>query len=386
MPSFHAVLHADCCYAGGGEKLQVITSVHSNASCVAQCQSVPRCAYISWRADGVCALCATCSLRPHSGHFSSWARDPLPSPVDELAPLLQGGYSMELYGAPGRVDGASLRLVWLQMLPPDASQLIASKGGVCKYDAGHPWRPFLIGLDLNANPIGAMWISLDRAMRPSFPIPNHSWIEVTHCPQHGGMRTSGRYGWQFGPMWLYAAPGSGVSINVGRTVAMSYADAARLLRRVYPGTLECACESGCQFGLRTGSVAAHKNGSSCISSRAALVGDDGTYSFGRYERCWTRMDVLAEVDTIQVIEHMEYYGRERRNEIVHLRHYGECGRLNSSTPGLMCGRFPYLVPCAPGAHALQRVGTCASSKVPLSSELSARVNFTGRRCARTSDF
>ena len=294
MPApFHFVFQADCCYVGGGEKLHSTTgaSAANQSSCEALCNAHQRCNFISRRA-GMCVLCATCKLRPQSGHFTSWSRFALPATVDEIAPHLQAAYSEELYGAPGRVDIASLRLVWLSLLPDAARAVLARAGGVCKYDSGTPWRPFFAALDIFANPLDAMWLSSDHhhhlqhrhrhrstgvaisgkegederafAAPSSFPVANHSWIEVTHCSQ-GANAVGGRaHGWQFGPMWLYAAPGSGVSINVGRTAAMSFADASRLLRRVYPPQLECACEAGCAFGLRANSTPPARNGSSCI--------------------------------------------------------------------------------------------------------------------------
>ena len=104
-----------------------------------------------------------------------------------------------------------------------------------------------------------------------------------------------------------------------------------------------------------------------------------------HKRCWTRNEVLAELDTIQIYNHLEYYGRERRHEIIRLRHDGECAHLTPSTPALMCGRTPYLRPCT--VDALRRVNRCASSKAPMSSaSLASAVNLTGSRCAMTSSF
>lgn len=323
----------------------------------------------------------------------------MPLAVDQLAPLLQDNYSVQLYGEPGRVDAKSLRVVWLPLLPPEALRLVARLGGVCKYTSGYPWRPFFTGLDLFANPLNAMWVSWDRGPLGGFPVANHSWVEVTHCPQgHAGHKG---FAWQFGPMWLYAAPGSGVSINVGRTAVMSHSDAARLLRRVYPSSLECACSPGCEFGLKPGSPPPVRNGSSCIrhysarhlqpdepqranDSSSSAVPRPTPKSLERYERCLSREDVVAELDTIQIFDHQEYFSRERRHEIVRLRHDGECARLEPSTPNLMCGRFPHLRRCPPNSTALQRVGRCVTGKTLLGHELSRAINFTGGRCTMTS--
>lgn len=323
----------------------------------------------------------------------------MPTPVDRVAAELQGNYSVALYGAPNRVDVSSIRIVWLWMLPLQVLQVIGHSGGACKYDSGYPWRPFLVALDLFANPLDAVWISWERANVVGFPVSNYSWIEVTHCPQRGG------FGWVFGPMWLYAAPGSGVSINVGRTVVMGYTDAARLLKRVYPGTLECQCESRCAFGMRTnenGTVNNReiRNGSSCISSHVSwqLLSSADTNGTGAsapphasprlvsYTRCWSRAQVIAELDTIQIINHLDYFSGEPRHEIVRLRHAGECGRLTPSTPDLMCGRAPHLMRCTNESAALRSINKCANAKAPLSHGVAAAMLNASHpgRCVKKS--
>ena len=78
-----------------------------------------------------------------------------------------------------------------------------------------------------ANPLDAMWV---HQPAPSEPYPSHSWVEVSHCA-----KPVGDSGWKAGPMWLYAAPGTGVSVNLGRTVAVdSWGEAAILLHSHFP--------------------------------------------------------------------------------------------------------------------------------------------------------
>lgn len=67
------------------------------------------------------------------------------------------------------------------------------------------------------------------------PVAANSWVEVTHCAERFWGRGPsvppvGSSGWQYGAMWLYSAVGSGLSVNVGRTLATSHFDAAQLLR------------------------------------------------------------------------------------------------------------------------------------------------------------
>lgn len=86
-------------------------------------------------------------------------------------------------------------------------------------------------------PIAQLWVSREEE-NMSMPVAAHSWVEVTHCAERFWGRGPsappvGASGWQYGPMWLYSAPGSGLSVNVGRTLATSHFDAAQLLRLLY---------------------------------------------------------------------------------------------------------------------------------------------------------
>jgi hypothetical protein len=317
------------------------------------------------------------------------------------------------------VDASTLRIVWLNLLPQAATQYLGALGGVCKYDSGWPWRPFFAGLDLFANTADAMWVSWKHRTYAGFPVANHTWIEVTHCAQ--GRRKVGvpGAGWQFGPMWSYVAPGSGVSINVGRSVIMTHEGAMRLLKRVvYPDALECACSAGCAWGRHNGTRVVNASESRCwfgtrrlppaIAATEAVQlaeaaawhahGDADRWSkmraalhgaLPRSQRCWSFDDVADQIDTIQIIDHEEtLYSHEKRHEIVHLRHDGECARLEPSTPHLMCGRWPRLRKCEAGSPALARVNKCVLGRLrdgaPLTSTAVIRaVNYTARRCSMT---
>ena len=97
---------------------------------------------------------------------------------------------------------------------------------------------------------------------------------------------------------------------------------------------------------------------------------------------------MAELDTIQILNHVEYFSRETRHEIVRLRHGGECAKLDSTTPNLMCGREPFLSRCSAESSSLQRINRCANSKTPLSAAMLRALHnatFNGR-CAMTSNF
>ncbi len=250
--------------------------------------------------------------------------------LERLAPVLQGeGYSGQLYGGTGRVELSSLRVLWLQLLDAPSRRLVASIG-VCKYSAQPPLRPFFAPIGIGNNsiqPHGAVWI----AQRAPVAIPEGGWVEVAHCPWIP--RSWSDRSWLRMPMWLYAAAGSGVSINVGRTrVLPSYEALGRLLNR-------------CQF-WRSPSA-----GPECDARR---VPHDDLDTRTPTHDC----PDLENVDSVQVLAHYEYFSREPRHEIVMLR-LDNCGRLRPHTPGVMCGREPHLQPCRDDSEALRRLADCS---------------------------
>lgn len=279
--------------------------VENQHTCEAACHATPGCGFVSIGST-LCALCKRCDLE-EDVLVSSWSRHPIPNvlPPD----LLNDEYSRALYGASGRVPSSTLRIVWLDLLPKAALEAIARVGACSKMNSGYPWRPLFSAIDLVANPHNALWISREWEWL-GLPVPNHSWVEVTHCA------LSGNNGRQFGPMWLYAAAGSGVSIDVGRTIVTTYDDAIRLLNQVYPRRLKCLpCSAGgssCDVGHlkrgdgRSNSTVAHTS-STCIQQFTVSSKDavwDGQPRPGNYQRCWS-LDQLAELDSIQILDHTE---------------------------------------------------------------------------------
>ena len=103
-----------------------------------------------------------------------------------LGPLVQDEYSTQLYGAPGRVDMKTLRLLWLALLPASAQRII-SAFGICRHEAKPPLQPLLTVIDLNANPRDAVLVQqqrgglvVDEGKRAGLllaqPAPNHTWV------------------------------------------------------------------------------------------------------------------------------------------------------------------------------------------------------------------
>ena len=119
---------------------------------------------------------------------------------------LQANYSLALYGAPNLVDVSRLNLVWLPLLSIAALSDLQAVG-VCL------WEPVGFEMPLHAphsslsNPL-AVWRNT-----PQEPVPSHGWIEVTHDVR-GGRSDPPNF------PWFYVARGSGVSLNVGRTIAV----------------------------------------------------------------------------------------------------------------------------------------------------------------------
>ena len=173
--------------------------------CQQQCLMTADCMWVSFSispAPTICVLCAACELRPafdgrnyssyarSRGNKTRWSRGPQVVWPALRPEWLQGSYSERLYGAKGRVNLASLGLVWLQLLPSVALRFLISVG-LCKSVSMPPERPFYIARDpQRINPVDAMWVHVappyprGAGDTPSWhprPAASHSWVEVTHC-------------------------------------------------------------------------------------------------------------------------------------------------------------------------------------------------------------
>lgn len=98
------------------------------------------------------------------------------SPVTHwLANILQGEYSRQLYGAPGRMP-ADLRIIWLRGL--DDATLVALPLA-CACVPLLPWQPFYYPMTEDHNPADALWVARGYEEFPA--VADHAWAEVTHC-------------------------------------------------------------------------------------------------------------------------------------------------------------------------------------------------------------
>ena len=252
-----------------------------------------------------------------------------------LGPLLQGNYSVALYGAPNRVPLESLKLVWTALLPPLQAERLAAAVGLCFHSAAPPWRPLYVPQSALANPLNSVWVT-----RASYTaVPNGSWAEVTHCSRGAGRPTSS------GPPWFYVAPGSGVSINVGATFVIRAPIKNWTLSR-----------DALRMGIGRG------------AGGAALVDVD-----------------LRRYDSVQIVGKHEEYSLEERHELVMLklpideadalapaltRRAAPRGRAVtvgdaavSQGPTVRCGRHPHLYDCD-DAPQLAMLASCPRLPYP----------------------
>jgi len=227
--------------------------------------------------------------------------------------LNMGNYSSLLYGGNGRVPQTTdaylgqLRFIWWGLLTKEQKEDVQSAMGVCKKEA-HPSAHMLFApLSMRAEPPGAVWYHQDEDAY--HPVPSQSYVEVTHCakdPGHGPCVPS-----NFG-MWFYAAPGSGVSVNVGKTKDL--------------GRISMAVP---------------------VDSKLKEYFNDP-----------------AGYDSLQ-LWHQDSSAREEwRHEIIFDSNKGvgkgwnECIPLNASFPGLQCGRAGFFVPFSEDYMPLQYLSNC----------------------------
>lgn len=122
-----------------------ISSAHD---CWEACTQAPSCLFFSHLSRyHLCELCSGCRLMRYRTGFISYSRQAAARFVEkdvaarsQLGELLQGNYSVRLYGRLGRVP-ADLRLIWAYLLPPRALDAIRA-ASVCKTNSDPPHRPF----------------------------------------------------------------------------------------------------------------------------------------------------------------------------------------------------------------------------------------------------
>ena len=283
---------------------------------------VDECGLSSWEA------CAMANAQP-----PRWPNTPsIGASLTALHTALQGSYSVALYGEAGRMPPLeSLRVIWLRLLD---NATLRSLPTVCVCASAPPDEPFFGPISESHNPVDSLWV---HTWPQTAGIPSDGWAEVTHCISS----------WR--PMWFYVAAGSGLSVNVGRTLVY---DARHSDTPTHydesdgpgPGTFERLREQGydsLQFvrprawvqscGLR------RRSSPTCVVRRALL------------RRRASRLHAPARPPSRR--RHTEPWSPEERHELLMLRWPDRVAAMD-----VRCGRFPHLQPCtaAHGGVAMQQ--------------------------------
>ena len=154
-------------------------------------------------------LCSEQGRRILAARTITLGEDAPPVATDMVMALrdsLLGAYSQKLYRGISRIPPAhSLKIVYLRLL--DNATLLSRVQRVCQCNSAlENVDPFYKTHSWSHNIADAVWMHGDDSA-----IGNHQWAEVTHCPdeaEHGA--------------WFYVASGSGISINVGKTLVIDY--------------------------------------------------------------------------------------------------------------------------------------------------------------------
>ena len=233
------------------------------AACIAVCTACSRCRYISLSLKHRdCSWFTTCIEHIYNPDWRTMWLPPLllppppPSPpphaelhivnpIDILGnALVDSNYSTVLYDAPLRMPVDRLQVVYLGLLPDEVLRRINLAGGVCRHHAKFPLPPFFAPLHRHTDPEDAMWIRRNTFHSYASTEPNNSWVEVTHCGTQtpkasthaGGTKIEGRASYHTMGAWFYVAHGSGVSLNVGRSIMLGFSSATKLLTHLYNNT------------------------------------------------------------------------------------------------------------------------------------------------------
>jgi len=249
-----------------------------------------------------------------------------------------------------------------------------------------PERPFFVYIGREENPRNLLWIA------QPFPraAPSHSWVEVTHCSVRQPHQ-NGAPAWRQKPMWMYVAPGSGISIDIGKThVVHSYQEAMDILASFFTGE-ERGTQTLCPGeGQQLPAVrplpepvldgmewyAPIKPVNRSTRSRLRARDEERTRRIATRERSAfeavhngrvvlepirrgeARVNAAA-LDSLQIVRHGEWYSGEIRHELIMLR-YDECSTLDENI--VKCGRYPHLFPCS--RNKIFQMRLCEKHNVP----------------------
>lgn len=267
------------------------------------------------------------------GFCGSLPAPPLP---EALLAELQANYSLALYGAAARVQPHRMRVLWPALL---SRSVRAALRVACRVPMRHTEdgaAHFWLAPPKNMLQTRALWVQQppdSLVARRHFS--SDAWVEVAHC-YYSSERVSSHT-----PTWFYELPGSGLSLNIGRTLRLDEAE----LGAAFAGRVHVA--------LTRGSVA----------YAAALLGgasSDALLSAPARSRLASALGGanLTEFDSVQFpLRGTPSWGAERYTEIVMIGWVGgEAGFVTSRLEQLRCGRSPHLRRCGPSDPAVLQQG------------------------------
>lgn len=133
------------------------------------------------------------------------------SPSRTLLAYLNGTYSEALYGVAGALDH-NFRLIWPSLLSASAINLVRTR---CTMPADPQESALAFAYPWPGNRFlqhAALWLYRPH-QQLTFTVEDNSWVEVTHCAYTNGVTDTT-------PMYFFHAPGSGVHLNVGRSLRL----------------------------------------------------------------------------------------------------------------------------------------------------------------------
>ena len=241
---------------------------------------------------------------PNGTYINDWAE-------------FSGAYSQRLYGAPGEISASTqLRIVWPDLLSETTRRRVfVSCSFVTENDPG-PFFFFNGGMLQN----NGLWVHWADWQLGEATAADGSWVEVTHC----GYLGEGTH--ERTPMWFLMASGSGVRVNVGRSLRLP----------VLNQNDEYADEGGSQHWLHMGHV-------ELVSGSVARAAD------------WLGQD-LSTYDSIQFPKYGAGTGWNgvRFTELIMLRMVSEQDFLSQHLSELRCGPSAALHPCTVDDEAIRQ--------------------------------
>lgn len=277
-----------------------------------------------------------------------------------LAQELHNAYSIALYGATGRIPPlSSLRVLWPSLLSPVARAGL--RGHVhCNSSSAEitlaSTHSYLFIEDLAQNFLNgaALWLRHPLAAPARAPMAaDHEWVEATHCFYfHAREHTS-----RSSPMWFFAAPGAGISINVGRTLVVREADYGAAVVRALHRSLRASHKLArpVRRKLLGGPVKNAEGRRAVEEILGPLIRAMGAAFAPPYDSVQLEQTAQASCSWEQFVEIVVLgWGKE----LSYLPSY-----LNQ-TAHMRCGRHPHLRPCALSDAAVRVHGPVCARGVP----------------------